>query len=973
MTVRTRILHAIPLLSGVLALSGPALALSPGDMPLTSAPRVVVGALADEAAGSSLAAPGDLDGDGVPDLAVGAPEAGEGAGRVYLLTGAAMLDERFVSLRDAAIFRGEPGSGMGREVVAVGDMDGDGIGELALGEPGFPGNDTPEGRLTIYRGGPALWAEAPEPLVVLLGDADGARLGGVLAPAGDANGDGLADLAVLTRSGGPQSTSGRVSIVLGRAADAWGPSPSLDARVGWSIDVEGLGPPSSGPARTLANAGDLDGDGRDDLWVGLPGNNAPATRGGALLLFGGRDADGAALSEDDARAVRRFDEPEAAVGAPINVGGGRVWVGRAGPEGGGALAFSTVDGPDLATAVAELEGSGEPGGITVAWADLDGDGTASELAAQATAEAAEAGGEDAGLIAVFDGPVGGLGDLDVAFARFLGSGGTGSGAAVVVLDLDGDAYDDLLVGAPGALSTGAVYVLLGAELADGDGVSIAEGDCDDADASVSPALPELCDDGVDNDCNGFVDGLDAPCALADSGLVVGCGVAGGSAGLGGLLLLLLALRRHRPWLLLLVLPACGTADVDEPIAIRVVRDADPFRVQGIHLPVEVEITGARLAPQLLGQEGGERDVLWRLVVDGTPRGVSGGPLQVVDGLEPGVHTIDVQLVDTLAQEPLDPPVTDRATAELVSAEPSIVLLSPSADATLPPGGFDVQYEVDGFTLDGSAVDLPNQPGIGHVRVTLDGSLAGRDADGSLFVVPPQEGDFELAVELVRNDGSSLDPAVLDSAAIQVAEPRVEIIAPADGSIAVGPGVELQYSVSGFTLDPVNINGGEAEAGVGHVHVYLDDGYAGLDADGTFVLPEVNGCSHEIGVVLAQVDHQELGAFDFVSFDYEPCAFFEGIADGSIVSGPDVDVVYATRGFVLDGEDVDGPLGRHVHLYVDGLFAGTDVTGTARFTGLNSGPHTLELRLADRAIAEEGLPADDELQPEASVSVSIEVQ
>ncbi len=974
MNVGTRILHAVAFPLGLLTLASPALALNPGDVPLDSAPRVIVGALADEAAGSSLAVPGDLDGDGVPDLAVGAPAAGEGAGRVYLLSGAAILEQRFVSLAEAAVFRGAPGSMLGSQVVALGDVDGDGIGDLAVGEPGFPGNDTPEGRVLIYRGGPELWGDDPQPLVVLQGDADGARLGAVIASAGDADGDGLADLAVLTRAGGLQSTAGRVSIVLGRAAEAWGPSHSLDARVAWSFDVDGLGQPTAGLdlRGSLADAGDLDGDGRDDLWVGLPANNAPATRGGALLLFGGREADGAELGEGDALLARRFDEPEAAVGAPISTGRGRVWVGRAGPEGGGALAFSTEDGADLSEAVAELEGTGEAGGVLVGWADLDGDGVISELAAQPAAEASEAGGEDAGLVSVFAERLAGLADLDVAFARFLGAGGTGAGTALAVLDLEGDGYDDLLVGSPGALSTGAVYVLLGAELADGDGVSVAEGDCDDGNAAVSPALPEDCDDGLDNDCNGFADGLDAPCALADSGLVVGCGIAGGSAGLGALLLLLL-LARHRPWLLLLVLPACGTSVPDEPIAIHIVRDADPFRVQGIHLPVEVEVTGARLAPELAGQEGGDRELLWRLVVDGIPRGTTGGPLFVLDGLEPGVHTVDVQLVTTLDGSPLDPPVTDSATAELVSAEPSITLLAPGDGATLPPAGFEVAYEVEGFTLDGGAVDQPNQAGVGHVRITLNGSLADRDADGSVFLVPPEEGAFELAVELVDNDGSSLAPEVVDAVDVTVAEPRVEVLAPAPASTVVGPGVELQYSVSGFTLDPDNLNGGEADPGVGHVHIYLDDAYAGLDADGVFELPEVNGCSHEIGVVLAQVDHQELEAFDVVSFDYEPCTFFEGLSDGSVVAGPEVSVVYATRGFELDGEDADGPLGRHVHLYVDGLFQGTDADGSASFTDLSPGPHSLEVRLADRAIAEEGLPTDDELAPVASFVVSVEVE
>ena len=91
---------------------------------------------------------------------------------------------------------------------------------------------------------------------------------------------------------------------------------------------------------------------------------------------------------------------------------------------------------------------------------------------------------------------------------------------------------------------------------DGDGLSELEGDCDDANGWVSPQVAEDCDDGLDNNCNGEVDGTSAAddcggtSGPVDTG---GCDCDDSSASLAGersaaglgLLLLLGALRRRR--------------------------------------------------------------------------------------------------------------------------------------------------------------------------------------------------------------------------------------------------------------------------------------------------------------------------------------------------------------------------------------------------------------------------------------------
>jgi len=79
---------------------------------------------------------------------------------------------------------------------------------------------------------------------------------------------------------------------------------------------------------------------------------------------------------------------------------------------------------------------------------------------------------------------------------------------------------------------------------DGDGWTVAAGDCDDENNLVAPDVAEICGDGVDQDC---ASGADDGCALRDGELIggTGCGARGGWAGLVLAPLLLLCRRWSR--------------------------------------------------------------------------------------------------------------------------------------------------------------------------------------------------------------------------------------------------------------------------------------------------------------------------------------------------------------------------------------------------------------------------------------------
>jgi hypothetical protein len=208
--------------------------------------------------GSALAAVGDVNGDGYQDLLVGAYEGvadPDAAGAAYLFYGGP------TGLRPAPalVLRGRGGGDQfGSALAALGDLDGDGLPDFAVGARKSDEAGEDAGAVYVYRG--RRGGPLPEPATVLRGPGSGALFGAALAGAGDLDGDGFPDLLVGAFGAG-RAREGKVFLYRG------GPGGIGDRP---ALELAGRAPREHF-GRALAGGGDLDGDGRPDLVVGSEG------------------------------------------------------------------------------------------------------------------------------------------------------------------------------------------------------------------------------------------------------------------------------------------------------------------------------------------------------------------------------------------------------------------------------------------------------------------------------------------------------------------------------------------------------------------------------------------------------------------------------------------------------------------------------------------------------------------------------
>ncbi len=229
---------------------------------------------------------GDLTDDGYDDLVACSPDDDDtatSAGTCWVVAGTSTRDSTSVSgttvsSLDTAVITGSAASdqvGLTPQSLSIGDIDGDGVLDLAVGTPGYDGATAGGGGVWIYLGGTLSGSETVSTAAYVV-TGDGA-LGTAVNMTGDVTGDGEVDLlAGATTAGG---TFGRVYLFEGGRSAGTYTLPD-DQYASWIGEAAG-----DGFGTAISGLQDLDGDGRLDFGVSASGNDDAASGAGKVYVI----------------------------------------------------------------------------------------------------------------------------------------------------------------------------------------------------------------------------------------------------------------------------------------------------------------------------------------------------------------------------------------------------------------------------------------------------------------------------------------------------------------------------------------------------------------------------------------------------------------------------------------------------------------------------------------------------------------
>mgnify|MGYP002651094584 FL=1 len=457
----------------------------------------ITGVSSGDYTGNSVASAGDVNGDGLLDLIIGAPgmmydSARPGAAFVVFGTASgfgANIDLSSLDGSDGFRLSGSKLQDYAGRSVASADVNGDGFADLIIGAPGADQNGPNKGFTYVVFGKAGGFASNLDLSTLdgsngfrLVGATSNSGVGLSVASAGDFNGDSVDDMIV--------GSGGSSYVVFGR-------TPGFPAQINVTSLNGSNGFQIAGAGPAVASAGDINGDGYADVIVGQPTSSPHGTRSGAsYVVFGSASGFGSSINVSSLDGSNGFKISGAAandlsgtsvasagdinddgfadliVGAPgVDPNGGAAYVifGKAGGFGAN-IDLSSLDGSNgFKITGADATGHIVDTGWSVASAgDVNGDGFDDIIVgAPGTYDYA-----NSASYVVF-GKAGGFG-ANIDLSSLDGSNGfkidhaqsfdTSGHSVASAGDVNGDGFADLIIGAPNSSTnsySGASYVLYG--------------------------------------------------------------------------------------------------------------------------------------------------------------------------------------------------------------------------------------------------------------------------------------------------------------------------------------------------------------------------------------------------------------------------------------------------------------------------------------------------------------------------------